>query len=238
MTSAVSINNLNVYYESNHALKDITLNIEEGEFAGIIGPNGSGKTTLIKSVLGLIPITSGNITIFGKDIDENRSLIGYVPQFAEIDKRFPISVIEAVMTAFLKGGLRPFFRYSKEQKKTALSILEKVGIEKLADRQISELSGGEFQRMLIARALAAEPKILLLDEPDASIDPNSREHIYRLLSNLNKEDITIILVTHDLMAISTAITSVVCLNNKVIYHGRPDMPDEVYKEMYGGFDRV
>ncbi|HJJ28619.1 MAG TPA: ABC transporter ATP-binding protein [Methanocorpusculum sp.] len=237
MTLSVSIRNITVAYDNHPALTDVTLDIAEGEFVGIIGPNGGGKSTLVKAVLGLVPLREGRITIFGEDIRAGRKNVGYVPQFAEVDRKFPITVLEAVMTAYMKGGLRPFFRYTKEHKEKARAVLAKVGIEKLAGRRISDLSGGEFQRVLIARAMAAEPKILLLDEPDASIDPASREHIYKLLSDLNKE-ITIILITHDALAISTAVTSVVCLNREILYHGPPSIPDSVYRKMYGGLSHV
>lgn len=234
---AISVSNLSVYYDSHPALINVNLDIEDGEFIGIIGPNGGGKSTLIKAILGLIPIREGQVSIFGEDIISGRRMVGYVPQFAEIDRRFPISVIEVVMTAYLKGGLKPFFHYSRKHQDKAREILAKLGIEKLADRQISDLSGGEFQRVLIARSLAVNPKILLLDEPDASIDPASREQIYELLSELSTE-ITVVLVTHDVLAISTAITSVVCLNHEIIYHGSPSVPDSVYKQMYGGLERA
>ena len=237
MTPAISVTNLSVYYDNHPALEGVSLEIKEGEFVGVIGPNGGGKSTLIKAILGLVHVREGDIRIFDENNKSGRKNVGYVPQFAEVDRRFPISVIEVVMTSYLKGGLRPFFRYTREHRAKAMTVLAKVGIEKLADRQIAELSGGEFQRVLIARALATEPKILLLDEPDASIDPASREHIYKLLSELNKE-ITIVLITHDVLAISTAITSVICLNREVIYHGTPSIPDQVYRKMYGGLDRA
>lgn len=233
MMPVISVSNLTVYYDNTPALRDITLEINEGEFVGIIGPNGGGKSTLVKALLGLIPTNAGTIRLFGGSVAANRSKIGYVPQFAEVDRKFPISVMEVVLTSALKGGLHPFFRYKKSDRERAMAQLARLGIEKLANRQISELSGGEFQRVLIARALANEPELLLLDEPDASIDPASRQHIYQLLSELNKK-ITIVLVTHDHAAISSAVTSLVCLNQKLIYHGTADIPESVFCEMYGG----
>lgn len=233
MTAAVLLQHLTVYYETTCALSDISLEIREREFVGIVGPNGGGKSTLVKAILGLIPIESGSISLLGGSVHENRKKVGYVPQFAEIDRQFPISVIEAVQSACLTGGLHPFYRKNAENKKHAEEQLKRVGIAHLANRQIAELSGGEFQRVLIARALAVNPEILVLDEPDASIDLISREEIYRLLSSLNKQ-ITIILVTHDHMAISSAVTSLVCLHQRLIYYGSPDIPDSVFREMYGG----
>ena len=136
------------------------------------------------------------------------------------------------MTGRLKQGLSPFFRYSSEDKDTAYSLLERVGIASLANRQISELSGGEFQKMLIARALATNPKLLLLDEPTASVDVRSREQIYSLLAELNKS-MTIILVTHDLLAVSSQVNRLACLNGQLVYHGEPELTEKVVNSLYG-----
>ena len=226
---AIRIENLSVNYRHTNALSNVCLDVAEGEFLGIIGPNGGGKTTLLKAVLGLVPISSGSIKIFGK---ETRAGIGYVPQFSAVDRSFPISVREVVMTSFLKGPLHPFFRYSQKHRELADGQLERVGMGPLAERQISELSGGEFQRLLIARALAAEPEILLLDEPTASVDPASRQRIFDLLGELNHE-VTIVLVTHDMMAISSQVTTIACLNRTLVYHGEPQLTEETVNQMYG-----
>lgn len=229
---AVKIENLSVYYGQTPAISGVCLDIEEGEYLGIIGPNGGGKTTLLKAILGIIPINSGKIEIYNEKIGRNRGLIGYVPQFAVMDKRFPISVLEVVLTGRLKQGLSPFFKFSKEDKMEAYKVLERVSMQHLADRQVSELSGGEFQRMLIARALAIEPKILILDEPTASVDVKSREQIYNLLGELNK-DMTIILVTHDLLAVASQVNKLACLNEKLVYHGEPELTEKVVTTLYG-----
>ncbi len=228
---AIQIDGLNVSYRHTPALTNVCLNVVEGEFLGIIGPNGGGKTTLLRSILGLVPITSGTISVFGKR-SRIPAEIGYVPQFSVVDRSFPISVREVVMTAFLKGPLHPFKSFSAKHRKDADAELQRVGILELADRQISELSGGEFQRLLIARALATKPRILLLDEPTASVDPKSRQHIFELLSKLN-ETVTIILVTHDMMAIASQVTSIACLNRTLIYHGEPELSEETVNRMYG-----
>ncbi|MDO5844442.1 MAG: metal ABC transporter ATP-binding protein [Methanocorpusculum sp.] len=232
MTTAIEINNLCVSYETTTALENISLSIPKGGFLGIIGPNGGGKSTLIKAILGLTHINSGSIKILRGDVKKNRSKIGYVPQFADVDRKFPITVLEVIMTAQLKGGFHPFFRYKKSDKDFAYEQLKRVGIEKLAGRQISDLSGGEFQRVLIARALAVSPEILLLDEPDASIDAGSREHVYELLTELNK-DVTIVLVTHDLMAVSATVKDLACLNKTLVYHGEPSLTTDIVNKMYG-----
>jgi len=229
---AVKIEDVSVYYDKTRALSNVTLNIEEGEYLGIIGPNGGGKTTLLKAILGLIPINSGAIELYGRKISRNRKTIGYVPQFASMDKKFPISVREVVLMGGLKQGLSPFFKFCTEDKRKADEALAKVGIYDLSERQISELSGGEFQRMLIARALTAEPRILILDEPTASVDAISREQIYQLLNQLN-EEMTIILVTHDLLAVSSQVNRLACLNEKIVYHGKPELTEAVVTNLYG-----
>jgi zinc transport system ATP-binding protein len=229
---AIHIENLSVNYGQTIAISNISMDVEEGQFLGIMGPNGGGKSTFLKSILGLIPITSGNIQIYGNKISKNKAMIGYVPQFATMDKIFPISCLEVVLTGCLKSGLSPFYRFTKDEKHIALNNLEIVGIQKLADKQVSQLSGGEFQKMLIARALAVNPKILLLDEPTASVDAKSKEQIYKLLEELNKE-MTIVLVTHDLAAISSNVKSLACLNGSLVYHGEPKFNDNILTKLYG-----
>jgi zinc transport system ATP-binding protein len=229
---AVHIDNLSVYYGQTPAISGVCLDVEEGAYLGIIGPNGGGKTTLLKAILGLIPTNSGTIQVYGKSPAKDRTLIGYVPQFAALDKRFPISLMEVVLTGRIKQGLSPFYKFTKEDKNVAYQMLEKVGIADLANRQISELSGGEFQRMLIARALAVKPKLLLLDEPTASVDVSSREQIYGLLKELNK-NMTIILVTHDLLAISSEVNKLACLNGQLVYHGEPELTERIVTSLYG-----
>lgn len=230
-TPALHIEGLTVRYGQTTALSNVCMDVEEGAFLGIIGPNGGGKTTLIKAILGLVPRESGTIEVFGKEKGAG-SAMGYVPQFSAVDRGFPISVNEVVMTAFLKGPLHPFFRYSQEHRKKAEENLKRVGILELKDRQISQLSGGEFQRMLIARALATDPKILLLDEPTASVDPSSRQQIFELLSELNKS-VTILLVTHDMMAVASQVSTIACLNRSLVYHGEPELTEETVSRMYG-----
>lgn len=232
VSNAIQIKNLSVNYRHTRALSDVCLDVPEGDFLGIIGPNGGGKSTLLKAILGLVPAACGNIEVFGGERKQNRTVIGYVPQFSTVDRSFPISALEVVLTAFLKGPMHPFFHYKDEHKKAAMAALERVGMQDLAGRQISELSGGEFQRLLIARALATDPKILLLDEPTASVDPASREHIYKLLTEINKS-VTIVMVTHDLMAISSEVTSIACLNQTLVYHGDPQLDENTVNNMYG-----
>lgn len=232
METALHIDNVSVYYGDEAALLNVCLDVAHGEMLGIIGPNGGGKSTLLKAILGLIPITTGSIEIYGQEPGKNKTAVGFVPQFAMMDKRFPISAIEVVLTGRTKPGLSLFRKYSEEDKEIAYAQLKRVGIEHLAKRQISELSGGEFQRLLIARALAVKPKLLLLDEPTASVDASSRNQIYQLLREINDE-MTIMLVTHDLLAISSEVRKLACLNGKLVYHGEPQLNETIVNELYG-----
>lgn len=221
METALAVRQLSVTYGGIDAISDISIDIKKGEFLGITGPNGGGKTTLLSAVLGLIKPISGNITILGGDINKGRRLIGYVPQIAAIDRDFPITVLETVMTAYLKNGLHPFKKFGTDEKQRALETLKKVGLENHAKNRINELSGGEFQRLLIARALATEPEILLLDEPTSNIDKDSREKIYRLLKELNLKGVTVVMVTHDLQSISALFSRLLCINRTVVFDGAP-----------------
>lgn len=226
--NAISIKNLTARYDKNIALEDINIDVKKGEFLALIGPNGGGKSTLIKAILGLAPY-EGKIEIFGqKKIDD----VGYVPQISSAEKKFPISVLEVVLSGLHQRTLNPFSKYSQTQKNEAMDTLERLGLEKLADRQIDELSGGEFQKTLLCRALLSKPKILLLDEPTANIDPSSAKNIYELLKELNKT-ITIVMSTHDLFAVSDGVTRLACLNKTLVYHGEPQLTLDTMDKLYG-----
>lgn len=227
--TAVSIHNLSVYYGDNPAITGISLEIAEGEYMGIIGPNGGGKSTLLKAILGLVPPAAGEILVYGKSPEKSRGRIGYVPQTSNLVKRFPITLFEVVLMGRLKQGISPFFQFDRKDRLFVSEILERVGIENLAGRRITELSGGEFQKMLIARALTINPKLLLLDEPTASVDAESRNQIFSLLKELN-QTMTILLVTHDPMAISAQVHSLACLNRNLVCHG---VPHKVLKQHEG-----
>ncbi len=232
METVLKIKNMNVWYQDTQILSNISMEVKAGEFLGIIGPNGGGKSTLLKAILGLVPYDSGEVKVFEETIGKTNKKIGYVPQFSLVDRKFPISVFEVTLQGRMKSGTAPFFKYSKEDKEVALSQLEKVNLIDYKDRQISELSGGEFQKLLIARALAVGPSLLLLDEPTASVDAKAREQIYTLLEKLN-EKMTIIMATHDLLAISSTVKSLGCLNNQLVYHGEPKLSPEMVKNLYG-----
>ncbi len=204
-------------YGSMPVLEDITMTIRRNDFLGIIGPNGGGKTTALRLILGLVRPDAGTITVFGKPPAEGRRSIGYIPQLFDYDFDFPITVLDAVLMGRLvkRGLLR---RYTRDDVAVATEALERVGMRDRGDRRIGDLSGGERQRIMIARALATQPRLLLLDEPVSSIDTKWQNAFYSLLRDLNSE-ITIVLVTHDIGVLSAYIEQVACLNRRLYYHG-------------------
>jgi len=229
---AVCFENVSTGYGNVLALEDINFGIPAGSFTGIIGPNGGGKTTLIKLMLGLLEPWRGKVTIFGEKPQAMRHLIGYVPQAAHINQRFPISVMEVVLQGRLGEKSFFFHRYRQYDLEKARWCLQKLEAADLANRQIGELSGGQWQRVLIARALAAEPRLLLLDEPGNGLDSNASSKVYELLEELNQE-MTIVMATHDTMAISTCVRDIACINHRLHYHGEPELSSDLVMQLYG-----
>lgn len=228
---AVKLSNLYARYDDIVALEDINCEIKHGDYLGIIGPNGGGKTTLLKILLGLLKPAKGKALIYGKPPSQGRTLIGYVPQYTVFDREYPINVWDVALMGRLNhsGFIK---RYSSDDKQMTESSLNRVGMLPLARRQIGRLSGGQLQRVLIARALASQPKILLLDEPTSSVDPETETSVYELLGELNQK-MTIILVSHDIGAISKHVNSIACLNRKLFHHGSKDLTPEVIESVYG-----
>ena len=213
----IDIKNLSFSYQKQKVLDNIDLCVEEGDFLAIIGPNGGGKSTLLKLILGINHVKEGSIKIFEEKPHKNLQKIGYVPQNTNVNTDFPIKVIEVVLMGHI-GTKRPLFGYAEEEKRCALGALAQVGMEKFANEKIGSLSGGQRQRVMIARALCAHPKVLILDEPTASIDVEGQKQIYQLLKELNSY-ITIIVVSHDLSFIMQYATTVVHINKTLSFHG-------------------
>lgn len=209
------------YYKQNKVLTDVSFNVYENDFIGLIGPNGGGKSTLLKIILGLLKPDSGSLKIFGLNSKEARSKIGYVPQYSKIDLDYPISAFEVVMSGFL-GKKKVGSRFTKQEKSKALRILKNLKLDDLKDRAIRELSGGQRQRIMIARALVREPKLLLLDEPTNSVDEESGKDLYEFLHELNKK-MAIITVSHDVDVISRHVNKIFCLNNKMVCNNAIDI---------------
>jgi zinc transport system ATP-binding protein len=219
-----------VQYDGLPVLEAISLSLHERDFLGIIGPNGGGKTTLLKVLLGLIQPSRGQVRIFGRSPEEGRRFIGYVPQYTKFDHDFPISVWDvAMMGRLVQRGL--FRRYTREDKRVVAEALRQVEMLEFQDRQIGQLSGGQRRRVYIARALASDPKVLLLDEPTASVDSRVLGNIYELLQELN-ERVTIILVSHDIGVVSSYVKTIACLNHRLIYHASKEVTPEMLEAAY------
>ncbi len=210
--------------------KAIDLTVGEGDFLGIIGPNAGGKTTLLKVMLGLVQPDRGEVRIFGRPPREARGLIGYVPQYARFDADFPISVAETVGMGRLVPRKR---RTSRARDRELVSqALDTVELSDVASVRVGRLSGGQLQRALIARALASEPKVLLLDEPTASLDTNIGRSVYQLLDRL-ADEIPIVLVSHDIGVISRTVRTIACLNIRLHYHHSRELTPEMVDAAYG-----
>lgn len=217
-------------YDNEIVLQDVNMSVYAGDFVGLIGPNGGGKTTLLRAILGLLPPLRGEIRIMGLPPAQGRRYIGYVPQQVEFDRDFPINVWQVARMGRLgQRGLLQHF--TAEDEEIVAEALRTVHMLELRNRPIGELSGGQRQRVYIARALASQPEILLLDEPTASVDAEVSHSIYETLSQLN-ETITILLISHDMAAISAHVKSVGCLNRKLVYHGDKHLTSEMLDEAY------
>lgn len=239
----MKLNNVSFSYDGAPDVDRVSLEIQKGDFLGILGPNGSGKTTLLRLILGLVKPQKGEIFLFGKPISQFNewTRVGYVPQKAtQFDSRFPVTVEEVVFLGRVaKTGLFGGFKYKDKQAVT--SALQVVGMEKYRHRCITDLSGGQQQRVFIAKALASEPELLILDEPTMGIDVKSEEDFYALLADLNKKQgLTLILVSHDVDAVVREVTTLVCINKKIVYCGTPVdfTKGNQWDELYGKGKRV
>lgn len=221
-TSIFTVSNLWQERQGHHVLKNVNFEVEEGEFLGIIGPNGGGKTTLLRLLLGLDSPSKGTIEFYGEPIERssNRKFIGYVPQhIASRDLSFPATVWEVVLSGRTVG--KGVFRwFDRTDQAIARRSLQAMGIWPLRHRRLGALSGGERQRTFVARALAGQSKVLVLDEPTAAIDEENQEVFYHSLRQMRDEfDLTIIIVSHDLEVISREADRVLCLNRSIVTHG-------------------
>ncbi len=231
MDTVIQLENVSFSYDRVSVIRDITLDIVGGEFLGVIGPNAGGKSTLLKLILGLLHPDKGNIRVLGKTPEYGRSKIGYVPQHTSFLRDFPISVIETVLMGRL-GKTRWFGGYRESDMEIAIKAMQAVEIESIEKQHIGSLSSGQLQRVLIARALACEPEILILDEPTSNIDVRVEEDIFALLKHYN-DHMTIIIVSHDVAFISGYVDRVACLNQTLVCHTTEEISGETIEELYG-----
>ena len=232
----IEVDHVHFAFDGNLVLEDITLSVKEGDFLGVVGPNGSGKTTLLKIILGLLDPVRGKVRVFGEAPERSRHHIGYVPQHAELDSSFPISVMDVVLLGRL--GRAPLVgRYRKSDRGAAEKAMKEAEIPELANRRFGTLSGGQQQRALLARALAGSPELLLLDEPTASVDGRVEQDIYHLLKKLN-EKVTIVLVSHDIGFISAYVNKVACVNKRLVCNPAEHVTGDVIEACYSGPVRI
>ena len=233
--SVVSIRGLDFSYNGVPILQNVNLDIEPLDSLCIVGPNGGGKTTLLKLILGLLKPDRGTIRVLGQSPEASRLRVGYVPQYAQYDPLFPITVLDVVLMGRLDR--LTIGSYAARDREAARAALAEMGVANLERRLFAEISGGQRQRTLIARALAASGELLILDEPTANIDAASEEHLFEVLRKLN-ERLTVMLVTHDVGFASKFFKSIACVNRQVIIHPTSELTGELIRNMYGGDIRM
>jgi zinc transport system ATP-binding protein len=219
---AIELNNIKLNFGNIPALEGINLSIPTGKFVSILGPNGSGKSTLLKVLCGILKPTEGNIKIFGKNLNElSLDTVGYVPQIKTLDKSFPAIAIELVLSGL---NHRWTYRITKEMKIKAYTILEALNASEYAEKPLNQLSGGQLQRIYLARSLVREPQLLLLDEPATGIDLICETNLNSIIQNFQKDNLTtVLMVTHDWTSAYEHTEEVILLNKRVIYYGNKEI---------------
>lgn len=229
---AIRFDKVDFYYGNVSVLEDVSFVIEKKEFAAIIGPNGGGKTTMLRLMLGLLLPRNGSVRVFGLKPEAARKKIGYMPQHPRLDYEFPVTVKDVVLLARLGNGFR-LGAFGKQDRRAAGRALDLVGLSGLDNRSFADLSSGQRQRVLIARALASEPELLLLDEPTANLDPSVQDELYELLHVLN-ERLTVVIVSHDVTFVSKYVQKAVCVNRRAVLHPVSAVEKGLVSMLYGG----
>jgi len=227
------------YPGERHAITDISFTVEAGKRVAVVGPNGGGKSTLFKAIVGLIPFTRGHISIHGEDCHSSHNFVGYVPQQGDIDWTFPVSVYDVVMMG--RARHIGWFRHSGQKDRDIVqTILDQLSLSDLAYRQIGELSGGQRRRVFVARALAQETRVLLMDEPFTGVDTTAEQEIMDTLNILTDSGITILLATHNMEKASTEFDKILLLKQRVLAYGVPEdvMQPDILTQAFGGGIRV
>lgn len=219
----LSLRDVGVVYDGYPALEGVNLDIYDDDFIGVIGPNGGGKTSLVKAILGAVP-HSGTITMAESLRQCDHFKVGYMPQVSQFDNRFPISIEEVVLSG-LQTDKGFFGGYKRSDKALAHSLLEQMGIADLAQRPIGEVSGGQMQRALLCRAIIAQPRLLILDEPTNFVDNRFEYEFYNMVKRLN-DNMAIIMISHDLGTISSVVKSIVCVNRTAHRHNSNHLTEE------------
>ncbi len=234
-TPILDVHDVTVAYQRKPVLWDIDWTLTEPSLVGIVGPNGAGKSTLIKALLGLVPLVSGSVQIFGHTIDKERRRIGYVPQRESVDWDFPVSVLDVVLMGTY-GNLGWFRRPGVQERAWARQCLDMVGMRDLEDRQIGQLSGGQQQRTFLARALAQQADVYFMDEPFAGVDAATEAAIFQLLLKLREQGKTVLVVHHDLRTVATYFDQVLLLNVRLVASGptKTIFTEENLRKTYGG----
>ena len=231
----IEVHDLTVAYQHRPVLWDIDLRFPQGELIGVVGPNGAGKSTLIKAIMGLVPLASGHVKIFGQTSRRALSAVAYVPQRESVDWDFPTTALDVVLMGRY-GHLSLFGRPARRDREIARESLAKVGMADYADRQISQLSGGQQQRVFLARALAQQTRVYLMDEPFAGVDATTEKAIVTLLRDLRAQGNTVVVVHHDLHSVPEYFDSVLMLNLRAVAFGpvATTFTSENLNATYGG----
>jgi zinc transport system ATP-binding protein len=238
-TPVIELRGVGFSYAEREVLSEVDLTVTVGDFLAVIGPNGGGKTTLVKLILGLLAPKEGTVRVLGADPLSVRPAVGYVPQHAQVQPSFPVTVHEVVLLGLrraggmLSGGRWPGYR--RREKDKAMEALRMVDMADLATRRFDALSGGQKQRVLVARALVSDPALLLFDEPTSNIDPKGKICLFDLLSALSSS-ITIVMVSHDLISASTRISSVAVVNRRLIQNRSRELTPAMLELIYGTHD--
>jgi zinc transport system ATP-binding protein len=231
MEPVVELDNICFSYNGEPVLEDVSLRVPAGDFLAVFGPNGSGKTTLLKILLGLLQPGRGRARVLGTVPQRAASRIGYVPQHVHVAPDFPVTVEDVVLMGLVHARRRSW-RYSRDDRSRARRALERVEMLDYRSRIVSQLSGGQLQRVIIARALVSDPELLLLDEPTSDIDPHGTFCFYEFLERLNRH-MTIVIVSHDIHIIATRVKSIACVNRRLHHNNRPGLTPDMLALMYG-----
>ncbi|BCS85880.1 zinc ABC transporter ATP-binding protein [Prevotella herbatica] len=224
----IDIKNITAKYSQKIALENVSLKVLDDDYLGIIGPNGGGKTTLMKIILGMMKPDSGSVTFYRDGKKTDNINIGYLPQYTDIDRKFPISVYDVILSGLKK---KLFKKYTEEQLNQVQQTIIDMELEELQHNHIGALSGGQLQRVLLARAIVSNPEVLILDEPNTYIDKRFQEQMYEMLNEINKY-CAIIIVSHDIAEIMNNVKHIACVNKSLHYHADKNMPMQKLEEHF------